>query len=627
MDQINEYIENKENIENIICKANFCLGEKAIRNFNGYCKNCFINLYPNHPITIQSSCNTKEQVVRKFININFDGFVHNKPIWTGNCNCTHRRKIDHRKLIGNTLLCIETDEKQHKGYKKKYDDFGNLDEEIRYDDIAMIHGGKFIFIRFNPDKFTNYKGVKMNPILYLRLSKLKNEIEKQIERIINDENEDLIEIIYLYYDNYNDEDINFDKQQNIKNNKNFNIKDEIIYNNLMEINNKNGIFYKKFMCYRCFYTSKKSNVQNHLFKKNNICKKNSLCIISNEDINELNKNQFSNNFKLFKNDLNKIITNIITKFKYYKFNNQHKYIFNCYKCFFGTNSKSSFLNHFNNGINCIKHIHNTYNYEEIENLNIFQINNIHDINKKYLLNNIIKFNDELDINNLKEYQCFRCGYRSTKSNIQNHFEQNTNCKREITCPYTDIEIKILNEQQFINNIQNQNITNNITIKFDNLIEFSKDWDISHINEYELLKILFNPSKFTNFHEKILKNINNNNVVINDDSTGFVCTNQDNKKDYKEYKLDEIIENIMDKIHKQLKNISEALQKDFNDQDIIKVFEQTNYNLDIKYNDFNESDATKLNVNKLFSKILNDNKNTAMEFLIDKNKNDKLYEGY
>ena len=44
MEQINEYIQNKENIENVICKANFCLGEKAIRNFNGYCKNCFINL-------------------------------------------------------------------------------------------------------------------------------------------------------------------------------------------------------------------------------------------------------------------------------------------------------------------------------------------------------------------------------------------------------------------------------------------------------------------------------------------------------------------------------------------------------------------------------------------------------
>jgi len=257
MQQINEYIENKENIENAICKANFCLGEKAIRNFNGYCKHCFVNLFPTHSITIQASCKTKEQVVKKFINTNFDGFLHNKPIWTGNCDCTHRRKIDHRKLIGNTLLCIETDENQHKGYKKKYDDFGNLDEEIRYDDIAMVHGGKFIFIRFNPDKFTNHKGLKINPILYLRLAKLKNEIDKQIERIINDENENLIEIIYLYYDNYNDEDIYHDKQynnHNMKNIMNFNIKDEIIYNNLIEINNKNGIYYKKFMCYRCFYT-------------------------------------------------------------------------------------------------------------------------------------------------------------------------------------------------------------------------------------------------------------------------------------------------------------------------------------------------------------------------------------
>ena len=114
---------------------------------------------------------------------------------------------------------------------------------------------------------------------------MKNEIEKQIERIINDENENLIEIIYLYYDNYHDEDNYVDKQHisnnlNMKINENFNIKDKIIYNNLIEINNKNGIFYKKFMCYRCFYTSIKSNVQAHLLQKKNNCKKNSLCIIS-----------------------------------------------------------------------------------------------------------------------------------------------------------------------------------------------------------------------------------------------------------------------------------------------------------------------------------------------------------
>ena len=480
MEQINEYIQTKENIEDVICKANFCLGEKAIKKFNGYCKHCFVNLFPTHPISIQASCNTKEQVVRKFINTNFNGFLHNKPIWTANCNCSHRRKIDHRKLIGNTLLCIETDENQHKGYTKKYDDFGNLDEEIRYDDIAMVHGGKFIFIRFNPDKFINHKGVKTNPILYLRLYKLKKEINKQIERIINNENEDLIEIIYLFYDNYKDEDINYDEDIVNKKNKNFNIKDEIIYNNLIEINNKNNVYHKKFMCYRCFYTSQKTNVQTHLLK-NNTCKKSSLCIISDEDIDKLNKNQFSKNYKLFKNDLTNIIEKIKKNFKYYKIIHQPKYIFNCYNCFYGTNIQKLFLNHFNKQNVCNKNKYNTFDTEEINNLNISQINNnIYEINKckcseecKYteeeckLLNHSQFDKNKYDIlkkcyifekiytssNNkkLKNYKCYKCDYTSQKSNIINHFNRKNSCQKSIKCIFTDKECEILNQSQFSKN--------------------------------------------------------------------------------------------------------------------------------------------------------------------------------
>ena len=64
----------------------------------------------------------------------------------------------------------------------------------------MLHGGKFIFIRFNPDKFKNKAGKNQNPMLYTRLPVLKEEIEKQIKRIENEENNELLEIIKLYYD-------------------------------------------------------------------------------------------------------------------------------------------------------------------------------------------------------------------------------------------------------------------------------------------------------------------------------------------------------------------------------------------------------------------------------------------
>jgi hypothetical protein len=185
--------ENMIDVRHKICKLGICLGARGNPKYKGYCSLCYQHEFPNDPLTLQMRSKTKEIAVRDFININFEGFQHDNPIWSGNCECTHRRRIDHRKLIGNTLLCIETDEEQHKGYNK-------YDQEIRYDDLYMLHSGKFIFIRFNPDKFKNKDGKSLNPMLYTRLPILKEEIEKQIKRIENEENTELLEIIKLYYD-------------------------------------------------------------------------------------------------------------------------------------------------------------------------------------------------------------------------------------------------------------------------------------------------------------------------------------------------------------------------------------------------------------------------------------------
>ena len=110
--------------------------------------------------------------------------MHDRPLYTGNCECTHRRRIDHRKWIGNTLFAIETDEFAHQSYDA-------YDEEIRYDDLYMIHSGKWIFIRFNPDK----AGVDMED----KLQHLKEVMDEQIERIEREGNQELLEIIKLYY--------------------------------------------------------------------------------------------------------------------------------------------------------------------------------------------------------------------------------------------------------------------------------------------------------------------------------------------------------------------------------------------------------------------------------------------
>jgi hypothetical protein len=124
-------------------------------------------------------------MVRNIINKNFDGFIHDTRLYTGNCDCTHRRRIDHRKLIGNTILAIETDEFGHRGYDK-------IDEEIRYDDVYMIHSGKWLFIRFNPD--SNVSKIDIQD----KLTKLVETIRECMDRIERKENNELLEIIKLY---------------------------------------------------------------------------------------------------------------------------------------------------------------------------------------------------------------------------------------------------------------------------------------------------------------------------------------------------------------------------------------------------------------------------------------------
>ena len=161
--------------------------------YDGYCATCFKRIFPEDSRSTIIYQHSKEIRVRNAIteasNINtlFQGFVHDKPLYTGNCDCTHRRRVDHRKLIGNTVLAVETDEYAHRGYDEK-------DEEIRYDDLYMIHSGKWIFIRFNPDMtITQTTDIEDRIIVLLEV------IEKQIKRIISEENKDLVEIIKLYY--------------------------------------------------------------------------------------------------------------------------------------------------------------------------------------------------------------------------------------------------------------------------------------------------------------------------------------------------------------------------------------------------------------------------------------------
>jgi len=166
---------------------------RAKAKYSHYCTLCFEQNFPDDPRTAMIHKNTHEHKVREFLAKEFQQFIHNTSLWTGQPDCTCRRRIDFRWLIGNTLLCVEVDENQHKYRDKK-------DELLRYDDLMMLHGGKFIFIRYNPDLYINSEGKRKNPEVSTRLKALKASILEQIERIQDEENDELIEVEMLFYD-------------------------------------------------------------------------------------------------------------------------------------------------------------------------------------------------------------------------------------------------------------------------------------------------------------------------------------------------------------------------------------------------------------------------------------------
>jgi hypothetical protein len=67
----------------------------------------------------------------------------------------------------------------------------------------MIHSGKWIFIRFNPDggKVDLFHEEKRSYEVAIedKLKVLIREIEEQIRRIESEDNEGLLEIVKLYY--------------------------------------------------------------------------------------------------------------------------------------------------------------------------------------------------------------------------------------------------------------------------------------------------------------------------------------------------------------------------------------------------------------------------------------------
>ena len=155
-----------------------------------YCVRCFSHKFP-HDERVKTRGRV-ELRVRRYLNSHFADFVHDQSIHTAHCVCSHRRRVDHRRLIGNTLFCVETDENFHKYYDPD-------DEEARYHDLIMAWGGKLCFLRFNPHKFNLQDRNDPGPPLEQRLERLRSEVTRHIGRLERGENTAYLEVHHLYY--------------------------------------------------------------------------------------------------------------------------------------------------------------------------------------------------------------------------------------------------------------------------------------------------------------------------------------------------------------------------------------------------------------------------------------------
>jgi hypothetical protein len=154
----------------------------GLPQYDNYCYRCFCEKFPTH-----EKVRTKARVeiqIRAFIDSNFADFVHDRPMHTAHCDCNHTRRVDHRRVVGNTLLCIETDEHAHRGYDQD-------DEQARYHDVLLAWGGKLCFVRLNPDGY--------GPPIAERLDRLHAEITRHIGRLERGENMSWLEVYHLYY--------------------------------------------------------------------------------------------------------------------------------------------------------------------------------------------------------------------------------------------------------------------------------------------------------------------------------------------------------------------------------------------------------------------------------------------
>lgn len=114
-----------------------CSHPPASTRYKGYCASCYINAFPDDPLSLQTLYKSRATVIQKFIDSKFDGFVH----------CPEFSSI---QINGKMLRVV----------------YGSANDN---------DSNNCIFIKFSPNKYTQ---------LYTQLPKLEQQIADQIETMV-----------------------------------------------------------------------------------------------------------------------------------------------------------------------------------------------------------------------------------------------------------------------------------------------------------------------------------------------------------------------------------------------------------------------------------------------------------
>jgi hypothetical protein len=187
------------------CKNEWC--DTSIRNskYEGYCAYCFINMFPDKPIS--RNYRTKERAVTYYILKEYPNYnwICDKRI-QGGC---YKRRPDLMLDLGYKVIIIEVDENQHKSNDCSC-------ENKRLMEISQdINNRNLIVIRFNPDSYKTcenktikscWKINKGSGILTISSQTNWNTrlkvLEETLKYWINNETNKMLECIELFYDGF-----------------------------------------------------------------------------------------------------------------------------------------------------------------------------------------------------------------------------------------------------------------------------------------------------------------------------------------------------------------------------------------------------------------------------------------